>query len=85
MIARILAEKDTLRCQLVELQEHVFSAQARRGSRELRRPSCDGVGRASGFRRAREHERGRGIIIVMVCRVSVEGVGGGLGEPDVLL
>ncbi|XP_034413836.1 caspase recruitment domain-containing protein 14 isoform X2 [Cyclopterus lumpus] len=42
MIARILAEKDTLRCQLVELQERVFSVQAKRSSRELQRQSCDG-------------------------------------------
>ncbi|XP_068445393.1 caspase recruitment domain-containing protein 14 [Clinocottus analis] len=41
MIARILAEKDTLRCQLVELQERVFSVQAKRSSREQRQ-SCDG-------------------------------------------
>ncbi|KAG7486636.1 caspase recruitment domain-containing protein 14 [Solea senegalensis] len=33
MIARILAEKDTLRCQLVELQEKVFSLQAKRRPR----------------------------------------------------
>lgn len=40
MIARVLAEKDTLRCQLVELQERVFSLQATGGSRE-RQQSCD--------------------------------------------
>ncbi|KAI3352755.1 hypothetical protein L3Q82_019333 [Scortum barcoo] len=34
MIARILAEKDTLRCQLVELQERVFSLQARCSTRK---------------------------------------------------
>uniref|UniRef100_A0A8D3CF57 Caspase recruitment domain family, member 14 n=1 Tax=Scophthalmus maximus TaxID=52904 RepID=A0A8D3CF57_SCOMX len=33
IIARILAEKDTLRCQLVELQERVFSLQAKRSPR----------------------------------------------------
>ncbi|XP_040893017.1 caspase recruitment domain-containing protein 14 [Toxotes jaculatrix] len=33
MIARILAEKDTLRCQLVELQERVFSLQAKHNTR----------------------------------------------------
>uniref|UniRef100_A0A3Q0TAQ1 Caspase recruitment domain family, member 14 n=1 Tax=Amphilophus citrinellus TaxID=61819 RepID=A0A3Q0TAQ1_AMPCI len=32
MIARILAEKDTLRCQLVELQEKVFSLHTKRSS-----------------------------------------------------
>uniref|UniRef100_A0A3Q3WAF9 Uncharacterized protein n=1 Tax=Mola mola TaxID=94237 RepID=A0A3Q3WAF9_MOLML len=36
MIARVLAEKDTLRCQLVELQERVFSLQATGSSRERR-------------------------------------------------
>ncbi|KAK9540309.1 hypothetical protein VZT92_002770 [Zoarces viviparus] len=41
MIARILAEKDTLRCQLVELQEQVFSVQAQRSPREQQRQSCD--------------------------------------------
>ncbi|KAF1395567.1 hypothetical protein PFLUV_G00012860 [Perca fluviatilis] len=40
MIARILAEKDTLRCQLVELQEQVFSLQAKRSDRGQRQ-SCD--------------------------------------------
>ncbi|XP_070683664.1 caspase recruitment domain-containing protein 14 [Pempheris klunzingeri] len=39
MIARILAEKDTLRCQLVELQEQVFSLQAKCSPREQQ--SCD--------------------------------------------
>lgn len=39
MIARILAEKDTLRCQLVELQEKVFSMQANRRLREQRQSS----------------------------------------------
>ncbi|KAL7404928.1 hypothetical protein ABVT39_021228 [Epinephelus coioides] len=39
VIARILAEKDTLRCQLVELQELVFSLQTKRSSREQQ--SCD--------------------------------------------
>lgn len=40
MIARVLAEKDTLRCQLVELQEHVFSLQANPSPREQQQ-SCD--------------------------------------------
>ncbi|XP_041789301.1 caspase recruitment domain-containing protein 14 [Chelmon rostratus] len=40
MIARVLAEKDTLRCQLMELQERVFSLQVKRGPREQRQ-SCD--------------------------------------------
>lgn len=40
MIARILAEKDTLRCQLVELQEKVFSLQGKRSPRDQRQ-SCD--------------------------------------------
>ncbi|XP_042341539.1 LOW QUALITY PROTEIN: caspase recruitment domain-containing protein 14-like [Plectropomus leopardus] len=39
MIARILAEKDTLRCQLVELQEQVCSLQAKRSPREERHSS----------------------------------------------
>ncbi|XP_068178613.1 caspase recruitment domain-containing protein 14 [Antennarius striatus] len=41
MIARVLAEKDVLRCQLVELQEKVFSLQVTHSSRE-RRQSRDG-------------------------------------------
>ncbi|XP_074483982.1 caspase recruitment domain-containing protein 14 isoform X2 [Sebastes fasciatus] len=45
MIARTLAEKDTLRCQLVELQEQVFSLQAKRSPREQQqRRSCDETG-----------------------------------------
>lgn len=43
-IARILAEKDTLRCQLVELQEKVFSLQAKRSRREDQ-PSSDVMSR----------------------------------------
>ncbi|CAJ1053312.1 caspase recruitment domain-containing protein 14 [Xyrichtys novacula] len=39
-IARVFAEKDTLRSQLVELQEHVFSLQASRNSRG-QTLSCD--------------------------------------------
>ncbi|KAK2919451.1 hypothetical protein Q8A73_003822 [Channa argus] len=39
MIARILAEKDTLRCQLVELQERVFSLQANYSPRGQRQSS----------------------------------------------
>ncbi|XP_042284811.1 caspase recruitment domain-containing protein 14 [Thunnus maccoyii] len=39
MIARILAEKDTLRCQLVEIQDRVFSLQANRSPREKRQSS----------------------------------------------
>ncbi|XP_008303233.1 caspase recruitment domain-containing protein 14-like, partial [Stegastes partitus] len=39
MIARILAEKDTLRSQLVELQEKVFSLQATRSSKQQRQSS----------------------------------------------
>ncbi|KAG8015045.1 Caspase recruitment domain-containing protein 14 [Nibea albiflora] len=42
MIARVLAEKDTLRCQLVEFQERVFSLQANRSPREQRQ-SCTEV------------------------------------------
>lgn len=40
MIARILAEKDILRSQLVELQEKLFSLKAVHNSRE-RRQSAD--------------------------------------------
>ncbi|XP_076585686.1 caspase recruitment domain-containing protein 14 [Chaetodon auriga] len=40
MIARVLAEKDTLRCQLVELQQRVFSLPAKCSPREQRQ-SCD--------------------------------------------
>ncbi|KAM7010137.1 caspase recruitment domain-containing protein 14 [Tautogolabrus adspersus] len=40
MIARALAEKDTLRCQLVELQERVFSLQANHSPRSQQQ-SCD--------------------------------------------
>uniref|UniRef100_UPI0037E71C03 caspase recruitment domain-containing protein 14 n=1 Tax=Semicossyphus pulcher TaxID=241346 RepID=UPI0037E71C03 len=43
MIARVLAEKDTLRCQLVELQEHVFSLQASHSPRK-QQSSCDETG-----------------------------------------
>ncbi|XP_022067809.2 caspase recruitment domain-containing protein 14 [Acanthochromis polyacanthus] len=39
MIARILAEKDTLRCQLVELQEKFFSLQTTHNSRQQRQSS----------------------------------------------
>ncbi|XP_035493976.1 caspase recruitment domain-containing protein 14 [Scophthalmus maximus] len=39
IIARILAEKDTLRCQLVELQERVFSLQAKRSPRRQQQSS----------------------------------------------
>ncbi|XP_034450557.1 caspase recruitment domain-containing protein 14 isoform X2 [Hippoglossus hippoglossus] len=39
MIARILAEKDTLRCQLVELQERAFSLQDKRSAREQQQSS----------------------------------------------
>nr|XP_046258842.1 caspase recruitment domain-containing protein 14 isoform X2 [Scatophagus argus] len=39
MIARVLAEKDTLRCQLVELQERVFSLQVKHPREQ--RQSCD--------------------------------------------
>uniref|UniRef100_A0A3Q4I0R0 Caspase recruitment domain family, member 14 n=1 Tax=Neolamprologus brichardi TaxID=32507 RepID=A0A3Q4I0R0_NEOBR len=39
MIAHVLAEKDTLRCQLVELQEKVFSLQTKRSSAELHQSS----------------------------------------------
>lgn len=43
MIARVLAEKDTLRCQLVELQERFFSlktdAAAAAAARERRQSS----------------------------------------------
>lgn len=42
MIARVLAEKDTLRCQLVELQERFFSLKTDAGARE-RRHSSDEV------------------------------------------
>ncbi|XP_068607337.1 caspase recruitment domain-containing protein 14 [Brachionichthys hirsutus] len=41
MIARVLAEKDVLRCLLVELQEKVFSLQVSQSSRE-RQQGCDG-------------------------------------------
>lgn len=50
MIARVLAEKDTLRSQLMELQERLFSAHTRGGAEEQRhsfgvteavRPSSD--------------------------------------------
>ncbi|TKS69267.1 Caspase recruitment domain-containing protein 14 [Collichthys lucidus] len=43
MIARILAEKDTLRCQLVEFQERVFSLQANRSPREQRQSSTQEI------------------------------------------
>lgn len=39
MIARTLAEKDILRCQLMELQEKVFSLQANRRPQEQRQSS----------------------------------------------
>lgn len=39
MIARVLAEKDTLRCQLVELQERFFSLKTDAGARERRHSS----------------------------------------------
>ena len=39
MIAHILAEKDTLRSQLVELQESVFSLQAKPSPREQQHSS----------------------------------------------
>lgn len=39
MIAHVLAEKDTLRCQLVELQEKVFSLQTKCSSTELHQSS----------------------------------------------
>ncbi|XP_060948155.1 caspase recruitment domain-containing protein 14 [Limanda limanda] len=39
MIARILAEKDTLRCQLVELREKTFSLQDKRSAREQQQSS----------------------------------------------
>lgn len=34
MIARVLAEKDTLRSQLMELQEQIFSLQTRGGTEQ---------------------------------------------------
>ncbi|XP_041642288.1 caspase recruitment domain-containing protein 14 [Cheilinus undulatus] len=40
MIARVLAEKDTLRCQLVELQERVLCLEANRSPSEQQQ-SCD--------------------------------------------
>ncbi|XP_036972222.1 caspase recruitment domain-containing protein 14 isoform X1 [Acanthopagrus latus] len=40
MIARVLAEKDTLRCQLMEVQERVFSLQTKHSPIE-QLPSCD--------------------------------------------
>lgn len=39
MIARVLAEKDTLRCQLVELQERFFSLQSKARTGERRQSS----------------------------------------------
>lgn len=54
MIARVLAEKDTLRCQLMELQERVFSLQVKRGPREQRQ-SCDVISHASIYQHTREH------------------------------
>ncbi|XP_071360283.1 caspase recruitment domain-containing protein 14 [Trachinotus anak] len=39
MIAQTLGEKDTLRCQLMELQERVFSLQAKRSPREQKQSS----------------------------------------------
>ncbi|XP_035516850.1 caspase recruitment domain-containing protein 14 [Morone saxatilis] len=41
MIARVLAEKDTLRCQLVEFQEQVFSLKANRSPRKQQQSSDD--------------------------------------------
>uniref|UniRef100_A0A671TFA6 Caspase recruitment domain family member 14 n=1 Tax=Sparus aurata TaxID=8175 RepID=A0A671TFA6_SPAAU len=40
MIARVLAEKDTLRCQLMEVQERVFSLQTKHSPIE-QLPTCD--------------------------------------------
>lgn len=37
MIARVLAEKDTLRSQLMELQEQIFSLQTRGGGEQQQR------------------------------------------------
>lgn len=39
MIARVLAEKDTLRSQLMELQEQIFSLQTRGGGEQQQRVS----------------------------------------------
>lgn len=39
MIARVLAEKDTLRSQLMELQERIFSLQTRGGGEQQQRVS----------------------------------------------
>ncbi|XP_019939518.1 caspase recruitment domain-containing protein 14 [Paralichthys olivaceus] len=41
MIARILAEKDTLRCQLVELQERAFSLQTKQRAIEQQQQSSE--------------------------------------------
>ncbi|XP_028272339.1 caspase recruitment domain-containing protein 14 isoform X2 [Parambassis ranga] len=49
MIARVLAEKDTLRCQLVELQERVFSLQSKRGARDQRQSSDSSVSSCEEF------------------------------------
>lgn len=39
MIARVLAEKDTLRSQLMELQEQIFSLHTRGGGEQQQRVS----------------------------------------------
>lgn len=85
MIARLLAEKDTLRCQLVELQERVFSLQAKRSPREQRQ-SCDVISHTSTYQHTHEHNTYRNINVNKVLCVFVKGVKGvGLGELDIKL
>ncbi|GAA6228590.1 caspase recruitment domain-containing protein 14-like isoform X2 [Lates japonicus] len=54
MIARVLAEKDTLRCQLVELQERVFSLKAKCSPRERRQSSDETEGGWESLRSSSE-------------------------------
>lgn len=68
MIARVLAEKDTLRCQLMEVQERVFSLQTKHSPIE-QLPTCDV--NSDTNTNCNEHTTHTELIMLMQCNVFV--------------
>lgn len=81
MIARVLAEKDTLRCQLVEFQERVFSLQANRSPGEQRQSSTQVISCTNTYQCTHEHNTYRADNVY----VFVKGDRGGLGLLQIQL
>uniref|UniRef100_A0A3B4TE05 Caspase recruitment domain family, member 14 n=1 Tax=Seriola dumerili TaxID=41447 RepID=A0A3B4TE05_SERDU len=81
MIAQTLAEKDALRCQLMELQERVFSLRAKHSS-TAQQQSSDVISHTNTYKRTRKYNTYSNNDVNTLPYVYVKGDGGQLGEPE---